>query len=116
MQTDPVGYKDDYDLYTYVGDDPINRTDPTGNGATEKFMDQLRSTHAATNAASGAGGPNADRALEKAERNEMAVAERATQPLGEALVTVVSAIMGGKSGGSSTTSAQVAAKGIPGRG
>lgn len=30
MQVDPIGYKDDLDLYTYVGDDPINRTDPQG--------------------------------------------------------------------------------------
>lgn len=31
MQTDPVGYSDDVDLYTYVGNDPLDRTDPTGN-------------------------------------------------------------------------------------
>ena len=30
MQTDPVGYKDDIDLYTYVGNDPTDRTDPSG--------------------------------------------------------------------------------------
>lgn len=31
LQSDPVGYADQINLYEYVGDDPINRTDPTGN-------------------------------------------------------------------------------------
>jgi uncharacterized protein RhaS with RHS repeats len=30
LQTDPVGYKDDINLYAYVNNDPVDRTDPRG--------------------------------------------------------------------------------------
>ena len=35
LQTDPVGYKDDLDWYAYVGNDPTNKTDPTGKDACD---------------------------------------------------------------------------------
>jgi len=39
LQTDPVGYKDDNDLYAYVHNDPIDHADPSGDMSDADWLD-----------------------------------------------------------------------------
>lgn len=54
LQTDPIGYADQMDLYAYVGNDPVDNRDPTGESITEGLFLVLDVAQAVSDVAHGA--------------------------------------------------------------
>ena len=70
LQPDPIGYADDLNLYAYVGNNPVNFTDPSGLVANWAKGTALTGVNAATDFLTGGFGQRASQAINNGELGE----------------------------------------------
>jgi RHS repeat-associated protein len=112
LQTDPVGYTADLNLYTYVENDPVGRTDPTGmddliNQIRQEIIDEFTFGHVGHTPLVGISRAN-QRAAIHAAQHPVSTAVHAAVPARGATVTLGGTAAAGTPIGGASFSAGVA--------
>lgn len=97
LQTDPIGYTKDSNLYDYVDNDPLDQTDPTGNAPILTGPGCLSITECATASKAFANRTRADRPHQNHWRSKISGKAQKTQTRGHSMRVAREAVKAAKS-------------------